>query len=215
MEVRLSTVTKFVAFLESPSSSSSHLKLPVAPFIPLRLAYACTFTKCQRLTLARTIVDLSSPPFARGQFYTAHHECVPVVIAYYSQPSYQVTILFIDLYCCKLHSRSSALSERFACTSSWWANTLRQCIRVTQVYQAGTNSHGVCSIERWQRTEPGSLRSEAEIWLAHCSLDYWFLWAWAARLPINQSMRHTLGDHTCDSHYRVMPAYRNNQDNSL
>ena len=32
------------------------------------------------------------------------------------------------------------------------------------------------------------------------------------RLPINQCMRdnHTLGDHTCDSRYRVVPVYRNN-----
>src|SRR5208282_5107122 len=38
--------------------------------LPLRLAYATTFNSCQRLTLDRAIVDLTSPVFGHGQLYT-------------------------------------------------------------------------------------------------------------------------------------------------
>jgi hypothetical protein len=38
---------------------------------PLRLAYATTFNGCQGLTLARTVLDLRTDPFAHGQLYTA------------------------------------------------------------------------------------------------------------------------------------------------
>ncbi|KAG2071988.1 hypothetical protein BDR04DRAFT_1051958, partial [Suillus decipiens] len=38
---------------------------------PLRPAYATTFNGCQGLTLARTVLDLRTDPFAHGQLYTA------------------------------------------------------------------------------------------------------------------------------------------------
>jgi hypothetical protein len=37
---------------------------------PLRLAYAITFNSCQGPTLDKVILDLTTPVFAHGQFYT-------------------------------------------------------------------------------------------------------------------------------------------------
>jgi hypothetical protein len=38
---------------------------------PLWLVYATTFNGCQGLTLAQTMLDLQTDPFAHGQLYTA------------------------------------------------------------------------------------------------------------------------------------------------
>jgi hypothetical protein len=38
---------------------------------PLRLAYAITFNSCQGLTLDKVVLDLTTPIFAHGQFYTS------------------------------------------------------------------------------------------------------------------------------------------------